>query len=199
MCTLRLLDCKVRRRKKLSAWVLILAAGLFAGLSSCVVATDDSPRLGATVSAQDLAALNITVLPSGEGLPKGSGDAIAGRKVYLTHCQACHGEEGSGGPNDVLTGGIGSLASNQPVKTVGSFWPYATTLFDYVRRTMPYTSPGLLNDDEVYAVTAYVLFVNGIVAEDAVLDATNLARVVMPNAEGFRQPDFDAASAASAR
>jgi cytochrome c len=174
-----------------SAWMLVLATGLLANLSLQVAAADNAPRLGEVVSAQDLAALNITVLPSGEGLPSGSGSAVAGRKVYLTHCQVCHGADGTGGPNDALTGGIGSLATAQPVKSVGSFWPYATTLFDYVRRAMPYTSPGLLSNDESYAVTAYVLFMNGIVAEDAVLDTATLAKVVMPNAKGFRQSMSD--------
>ena len=190
MFTPRLLRRKTKLRDS-SVWLLLVVAGLLASLSLQVAAADNPPRLGEVVSAQDLAALNITVLPSGEGLPSGSGSVVAGGKVYLAHCQSCHGVDGSGGPNDALTGGISSLATTQPVKSVGSFWPYATTLFDYVRRAMPYTSPGLLSNDETYAVTAYVLFMNEIVAEDTVLDAATLAEVVMPNAQGFRQPNFD--------
>ena len=101
-------------------------------------------------------------------------------------CLACHGENGSGKPNDQLVGGLGTLTGDQPaVKTVGSFWPYATTLFDYVRRAMPFDAPKSLNNDEVYAVCAYILQLNGIIAENAVMNAQTLAKVQMPNRDGF--------------
>jgi cytochrome c len=105
--------------------------------------------------------------------------------VYAAKCIACHGAEGAGKPADQLVGGIGSLATANPVRTVGSYWPYATTLFDYVRRAMPTTAPRSLTDDEVYAVSAYVLNLNGIVAADAVMDAQTLPQVKMPNRHGF--------------
>src|SRR5271170_3483354 len=101
-------------------------------------------------------------------------------------CLACHGENGSGKPNDQLVGGLGTLTGDQPaVKTVGSFWPYATTLFDYVRRAMPANAPRSLSNDEVYAVCAYILQLNGIIDESAVMSAQTLAKVQMPNRDGF--------------
>ncbi|MEA2989557.1 MAG: S-disulfanyl-L-cysteine oxidoreductase SoxD, partial [Alphaproteobacteria bacterium] len=106
--------------------------------------------------------------------------------VYAAKCQACHGEKGAGQPNDRLVGGAGSLApGNAPVKTVGSYWPYATTLFDYVRRAMPFQDSKSLTDDEVYAVSAYILNLNGIIAANDVMDAQSLPKVRMPNRDGF--------------
>jgi len=144
-----------------------------------------SPGLGQQVSAVELQAVDFTIMPDGSGLPPGSGDARRGATVYQMHCLSCHGEQGVGGLNDRLAGGHGSLTSNSPVKTVGSYWPYATTLFDYVRRAMPYTAPGNLNDDDLFAVTAYVLFVNGIVGETTVVDANTLPGIKMPNVDNF--------------
>jgi cytochrome c len=118
-------------------------------------------------------------------LPAGSGSVKQGAAVYVAKCQACHGEKGAGKPADALVGGIGTLASNNPVRTVGSYWPYATTLFDYVRRAMPTTAPMSLTNDEVYAVSAYVLNLNGIIAADAVMNAQTLPQVKMPNRSGF--------------
>ena len=100
-------------------------------------------------------------------------------------CATCHGPSGTEGPMDKLAGGRGTLDSAKPVKTVGSFWPYATTLFDYVRRAMPFTQPQSLSNEQVYAVTAYLLYLNGILAEDAVLDAASLPKIQMPNRGGF--------------
>jgi len=105
--------------------------------------------------------------------------------VFEQKCQSCHGEKGAGQPNDRLVGGHGTLASKSPVRTVGSYWPYATTLFDYVRRAMPYTQSHSLSDDEVYAVTAYLLHLNGITAESDVMNAETLPKVRMPNRENF--------------
>jgi mono/diheme cytochrome c family protein len=132
-----------------------------------------------------IAAWDIDVSPSGAGLPLGSGSVAAGQAVYAAQCAACHGAKGEGKPADVLVGGQGSLASDKPLKTIGSFWPYATTVFDFIRRAMPYQAPQSLSADEVYAVTAYLLHLNGIVPADAVLDATTLAQVRMPNRDGF--------------
>jgi mono/diheme cytochrome c family protein len=143
------------------------------------------PNLGRVATAQEVAAWDISIPPSGAGLPTGSGSAKQGESVYVAKCQACHGAKGAGKPADPLVGGIGSLASGNAVLTVGSYWPYATTLFDYIRRAMPTTNPMSLSDSEVYAVTAYVLHLNGIVGEAVVLDARTLPQVKMPNRDGF--------------
>ena len=119
------------------------------------------------------------------GLPAGSGTPKQGEAVYVAQCQACHGPKGAGKPADVLVGGIGSLGTDKQVMTVGSFWPYAPTLFDYVRRAMPTTKPLSLTNDEVYAVTAYLLHLNGIIPENAAMNAQTLPQVKMPNREGF--------------
>jgi mono/diheme cytochrome c family protein len=143
------------------------------------------PGLGQPASAAEIALIDIGIPPSGAGLPAGSGDARAGAQVYAAKCQACHGDKGAGKPADPLVGGKGTLASDNPVRTVGSYWPYATTLFDYTRRAMPVTAPRSLTDEEVYAVTAYVLYLNGIISEDHKLDAQTLPAVKMPNRDGF--------------
>ncbi len=143
------------------------------------------PNLGRAATPQELRAFDISIPPSGAGLPAGGGTAKQGAQVYASKCQSCHGEKGLGKPADALAGGIGSLATGKPVRTVGSYWPYATTLFDYTRRAMPLQNPKSLTDDEVYAVSAYVLFVNGIIGEDAPMNAQTLPQVKMPNRDGF--------------
>src|SRR5262245_24671774 len=115
----------------------------------------DVPHLGVPVTPEDIAAWDISIGPDGDGLPRGSGTAAAGAPIYAAKCQACHGEKGAGRPNDQLVGGQGTIASQAPVRTVGSYWPYATTLFDYIRRAMPIVQPQSLTADEVYALTAY--------------------------------------------
>jgi cytochrome c len=143
------------------------------------------PNLGRPLTPEEIRKIDITVAPDGRGLPPGSGSVSTGAAVYAKSCQSCHGAQGAGKPQDQLTGGVGSLASSKPVKTPASYWPAATTLFDYVRRAMPIASPQLLTNDEVYAVTAYILSIDGIVPSDAVLDAKSLPRVKMPNRDGF--------------
>ena len=164
--------------------IVVIAA---AALAACAVQSPAGkpPALGTAVSAEEVARWDISIPPSGAGLPKGSGSARQGLKVYEENCQYCHGVKGAGKPADALAGGIGSLATAKPVRTVGSYWPYATTLFDYTRRAMPITNPLSLTDDEVYAVTAYVLFLNGIVGEDTQMNAQSLPQVKMPNRDGF--------------
>ncbi len=168
---------------------LIGSVLLLCALTSCFLSAptlaEQGPRLGVALSAEELERAEITVMPDGDGLPSGSGTASAGNVIYTTNCMACHGERGTGGINDTLVGGHGSLTSNRPQKTIGSYWPYATTLFDYVRRAMPYQTPGSLSNDEIYAVTAYLLFLNGVIEEDMVLNADTLPRVEMPNRDGF--------------
>lgn len=167
--------------EKLAAATLALAL-LASGDSSSEKARYE---LGMKISERDLAAWNIDVRPDGAGLPPGRGSVTEGKEIYLAKCSACHGESGEGSPMDRLAGGQGTLATSKPVKTVGSYWPYATTLFDYVRRTMPFTAPQSLANDEVYALTAYLLSLNGIIANDAVLDAKTLPKVEMPNRKRF--------------
>ena len=164
---------------------IVIAIGLASLVACAAQAPSRKPAFGAAVSAEEIARWDISIPPSGAGLPAGSGTAKQGAPVYGAKCLACHGEKGAGKPADVLVGGIGSLATAKPVRTVGSYWPYATTLFDYVRRAMPITNPLSLTDDEVYAVSAYVLFLNGIVGEDAVMNAQTLPQVKMPNRDGF--------------
>lgn len=147
--------------------------------------TARGPNLGRAATGEEVAGWDVSIPPSGAGLPKGSGTARQGVQVYEQKCMACHGAKGAGKPADPLAGGVGSLATVQPVRTVGSYWPYSTTLFDYVRRAMPITNPLSLTNDEVYAVSAYILYLNGIVAEDAPMTATTLPRVKMPNRDGF--------------
>ena len=166
------------------AGLVVVAA---ATLAACAVQPPavKPPALGTAVSAEEVARWNTSIPPSGAGLPRGSGTARLGLQVYEQKCLACHGAKGAGKPADALVGGIGSLATAKPVRTVGSYWPYATTLFDYVRRAMPIANPLSLTNDEVYAVSAYILYVNGIVAEDATMTATTLPQVKMPNRDGF--------------
>jgi S-disulfanyl-L-cysteine oxidoreductase SoxD len=169
-----------------------MAAGVAVAVLAACAATDSGspapttgPRLGRVATSQEIAAWDISIPPSGAGLPAGSGTAKQGEAVYVAQCQACHGPKGVGKPADPLVGGIGSLATANPVRTVGSFWPYATTLFDYTRRAMPATKPLSLSSDEVYAVTAYLLYLNGLIAENAEMNAKTLPQVKMPNRDGF--------------
>ncbi len=166
------------------------AAAVLVALGSTAVAQTRSavkgPDLGQPVSAEDLAKWDIEIPPSGKGLPAGSGTVAAGEAVYAKSCQSCHGPKGAGKPNDALVGGVGNLAGKGPaLKTVGSYWPYATTVFDYVRRSMPVSAPQSLSNEEVYAVTAYLLHLNGIIGADDVMDAKTLPAVKMPNRDSF--------------
>ncbi len=153
-------------------------------LSTFALAGSD---LGKEATPEEIAAWDISVAPDGATLPPGGGSAREGAEVYESKCVSCHGEDGAGGEGlaDPLVGGIGSLGSGRPVKTVGSYWPHATTLFDYVRRAMPYDSPMSLTDDEVYAVSAYILARDGIIRETDRMDASTLPAVEMPNRDGF--------------
>ena len=151
----------------------------------CNAASAESPNLGRVATPDELKAWDISIGPDGAGLPPGSGTPQQGEAVYVAKCLACHGEKGAGKPNDQLAGGRGTLAGEAPVKTVGSFWPHATTLFDYVRRAMPLNQSKSLSDDEGYAVVAYLLRLNGIIEENETIDARTLPKIRMPNADGF--------------
>jgi S-disulfanyl-L-cysteine oxidoreductase SoxD len=176
--------------------IQLLAAGLSSLLAAQVALSTERYELGRPISAQELAGWDIDVRPDGVGLPPGRGSVKQGREVYANTCAVCHGDNGEGRPVpgavggfDRLVGGFGTLDKPKPVMTVGSFWPYATTLFDYVRRAMPFQAPQSLTADEVYAVSAYILFMNNIVPEDAVMDAQKLPQVRMPNRDGFTKDD----------
>ena len=153
-------------------------------------AADQSDRthaygLGQALTDQDIQPWNMDVAPTGEGLPPGSGTARQGAAIFAAHCASCHGPTGQEGPMDRLVGGLGTLSSPKPVKTIGSYWPYATTLYDYVHRAMPFPAPQSLSSDEVYSVVAWLLHQNGIIAEEFIVDARSLPDIQMPNRHGF--------------
>lgn len=164
-----------------------LAAGAAALVALLATAAHGEERygIGRPATAAEIAGWNIDIDRSGHGLPPGQGSVARGKAVFAEQCASCHGASGQGDVGDRLVGGQGTLASTKPVRTVGSFWPYATTLFDYIRRAMPQNAPQSLSNDDVYAVSAYVLSLNGLVADDAVLDARALPAIRMPNRDGF--------------
>jgi len=143
------------------------------------------PKLGRPAPPEVVRRMDITVAADGTGLPAGSGSVAEGRATFAAKCEACHGPAGSGGLADRLTGGMGSLTSAKPVRTVASYWPYAPTLSDYIRRAMPLTAPQSLEDKEVYGLVAYLLSIDHIVSPDARLDGPTLAGIAMPNRDGF--------------
>lgn len=142
-------------------------------------------NLGRIASDAEIAGWNIDVYPDGTGLPSGSGTVAQGERIYQSQCLACHGAKLEGGMGPALMGGAGSLATEKPLKTVGSYWPYASTLFDYIRRAMPFQAPQSLSNEEVYSVAGYILHMNGLMKADATVDARSLAAVKMPNRNGF--------------
>ena len=153
--------------------------------------------LGRPATSDEVKTANITVLPDGTGLPAGHGNAAQGEVVFGNRCVLCHGPKGEGrkGEYPALVGGIGSLGTKKPVKTVGSYWPYATTVWDHINRAMPFNMPHILAPNDVYAVTAYVLYLNGIVGRDQEMNEKSLPAVVMPNRNGFvndSRPDIKA-------
>ena len=163
---------------------------ILALLAGCVMANRPAEEpahlgLGQPATAEDIRLWNIDVAPSGEGLPPGRGTVPQGATVYAAKCAKCHGASGTEGPMDRLVGGQHSLATTAPVKTIGSYWPYATTLYDYIHRAMPFDAPQSLTPDEVYSVTAWLLHQNGIIAENAVIDSSTLPAIQMPNRHGF--------------
>jgi cytochrome c len=156
---------------------LVLLA--FSGMASAA-----GPNLGQSLSAAELAAWNINVMPDGTGLPAGGGTSAKGAPIYAQKCAHCHGEHGKGGVNAAVVGGA-PIKGMDSTKTVANFWPYATTLFDFIRRSMPWQQPRSLSDDEVYALTAYILAMNKLIGEQDEMNARTLPKVRMPNRDGF--------------
>lgn len=163
---------------------VLLASQPHAGESKPPLITD-APHRGAPLSPAEAAAWDLTVFPDGTGLPPGRGNALEGKQIFAQRCAACHGEAGRGATAEELAGRAEPLTSESPDKTIGQYWPYATTLFDFIRRAMPLTAPGSLSDEEVYALTAYLLHINEIIAERDEMNAVTLPRVAMPNRNGF--------------
>lgn len=168
-------------RKVFMRKVLVLTALAFPAAAA------EAPRLGQPITEADIAPWAIDIAPDGKGLPAGSGNAAKGEEIYIEKCAGCHGFDGVGQPADALAGGQGTLGTAKALKTIGSFWPYATIVFDYTRRAMPLNNPQTLTNDEVYALTAYILKLNGIIGAKDAMNAKSLPRVKMPNRDGFVQ------------
>ncbi len=160
-------------------WALVLAGAV------SLAAQSPTSGIGRPATPEEIRELGAAIAPDGGGLPPGSGSVAEGRGVFALRCARCHGDKAQGDVGPTLVGGRGTLAMPRPLKTVGSFWPYATTVWDYVNRAMPFDEPGLLKPPEVYAVVAYLLNINGIIADDSVMDARSLPKVRMPNRDGF--------------
>jgi S-disulfanyl-L-cysteine oxidoreductase SoxD len=173
----------------------IIALGL---LTLCFTAAgaQESPYgdIGSAPTQAELGALDISIMPNGDGLPPGQGTARQGEPLYFARCAVCHGPNMEGRRDyrvGRLAGGIGSLASDKPVKSFGSYNPFATTLWDYIRRAMPRFDEGSLSPDQIYALTAYILYKNAIIGQDEVMNAETLPEVEMPNRYGFIPSNLD--------
>jgi S-disulfanyl-L-cysteine oxidoreductase SoxD len=162
-----------------------LAPLAIVAVASPLVAQLRTFGLGRAPTAEEVRKWDVTIPPDGRGLPPGSGTAATGRAIYVQRCASCHGPSGEDPKYGQLVGGRGTLDTDRPLRTIGSFWPYATTLWSYINRAQPLDEPGSLTPDEVYAVTAYLLHLNGIVKEDTGVDATTLPSIRMPNRDGF--------------
>ncbi len=169
-----------------SAWV----GAVLIGLGGVAVAQTKSIGLGREAHPDEVKAWDIDVRPDGKGLPVGKGSVKQGEELFQSQCATCHGEFGEGaGRWPVLAGGHGSLTKENPEKTIGSFWPYASTAFDYIRRAMPFGNARSLTDDEVYALTAYLLFMNDVVKDDFELSDKNFTSIKLPNEAKFYMDD----------
>jgi mono/diheme cytochrome c family protein len=163
---------------------LVVAAALSLAATAALAA--DAPKFGKPITEADAAAWDISIGPDGKGLPEGSGTPAQGAALYAQKCVSCHGEKGEGGLGPRLVGGRGTLqAPSQPVQTIGSYWPYPTMVFDYIRRAMPWAQPKSLTNDEVYAAVAYIFSINGLIKDTDVMNKETLMKVQMPNRDGF--------------
>jgi cytochrome c len=173
---------------------LMVAFAVFALASAKPAAAQSPYGIGRVATPAEIAGWNIDVDRYGNNLPPGSGSVSHGREVFDQQCAACHGAKGEGGVGDRLVGGQGTLTTPKPVKTVGSYWPYAPTLFDYIRRAMPQNAPQSLSNEDVYALSAYILHLNGLVPAEQTLDAKTLSAIKMPNRNMFvgdSRPDVE--------
>ena len=184
--------CKFRDMTKIGLFACVLMADLWS-VGACASELDRSDRygLGTPASAEDIRRLDIDVMPNGWGLPPGQGSVTEGRKLYAEQCGVCHGDQGQGGSAAALTSSApvdaASMADDPSVtRTIGNYWPYATTIFDYVRRAMPFDRPGSLTDEQVYALTAYLLYMNGLIDEGQPINARTLPTVDMPARRLYR-------------
>lgn len=167
---------------------VLIATALASMLASPALA--EKLGLGRPALPEEIMAWDVAVLPDGTNLPKGSGDVLTGEEVFANQCASCHGEFAEGLDSwPVLAGGEGSLTDPRPVKTVGSYWPYLSTVFDYVHRSMPFGAAQTVSADETYAITAFLLYSNGLVEDDFILSKENFNEIKMPNAEGFYPDD----------
>ncbi|MBL8238780.1 MAG: c-type cytochrome [Bryobacterales bacterium] len=161
----------------------MLKVTLLAALALCAVG--QKYNAGRAATPEEIKATDQFMAPDGTGLPPGKGTAAEGRETYSRRCARCHGQQGQGDEEGPLVGGKGTLATPKPLKTVGSFWPYATTIYDYVHRAMPFDNPGLLDANQTYSVVALILHMNGIIGEKDEMNAQTLPKVKMPNRDGF--------------
>ena len=169
-------------------FLFLIMISLFISFSSH--AENRKYNIGKLATKIEIAGWDIDVRPDGVGAPKGSGNAIDGEEIYVNRCASCHGDFGEGVDRwPALVGGDGTLASHDPEKTTGSYWPYASTIFDYVYRSMPFGEAQTLTHDETYKIVAYLLNMNEIIDEDFVLSEKNIGKIKMPNASGFSLPD----------
>jgi len=173
-----------------SVSTVVSTVGVLTLLCAATTALAQEPlyRFGTTPSAEEIKARDTAISPDGRGLPPGRGTVKEGATLYAQKCQACHGPNGTGTP---LHRGLIPLGNSKPVKIQGSLVPYATTVWDFINRAMPSTKPGLLTPNEVYAATAYVLFLNDIIKENDVVDATTLPTIKMPNRDNFIAVELD--------
>ncbi len=179
-----------------SARLLTLSAAIVIAVSAGSAFAQGKKKfgLGRDALPEEIAAWNTDIRPDGAGLPPGKGSVKQGEAIYLEQCAACHGEFGEGaGRWPVLAGGQGSLKSDGPEKTIGSYWPFASTTFDYIRRAMPFGNAQSLTPDQTYALTAYLLQLNDLVKEDFILSQENFAKVKLPNAANFFDDDREVA------
>jgi cytochrome c len=164
-------------------------------VATCVSTAAQTPNyknVGRTPTAQEIQAMDIAISTDGKELPPGSGNAKTGARLFAEKCAACHGENQEGSSQaPALVGGKGTLTSLHPKMTAGSYWPFATTIFDYIRRAMPRYQEGSLKVDEVYSLTAFILYRNDIIKEDDVINATTLPKIKMPNRDGFIPQNLD--------
>lgn len=191
--------CRISRNRSAATVILGIVCAVAVAVPVFAAEGDEETVVygfGRPATAEEIASWDIDVRPDGKGLPAGSGTPAEGALIYAAQCAACHGAQGEGGLNDrlVVHSADEPFPSASDVnagqhRTIGNYWPYATTVFDYIRRSMPFTAPGTLDENEVYSLTAHLLHLNHVIPEDAVMNAETLPQVVMPAHGKFRMDD----------